>query len=261
MTYETILVKMDQGVMTVRLNRPDSLNAFNDQMISETTQAFKGAARNREVRSVVITGEGRAFSSGQDLKDITERGDNFSLRQHLQNGYNKLILSMVNLEKPVVAAVNGVAAGAGCSVALAADIRIASDKASFIQVFSRVGLIPDSGSTWILTRLIGYSRAYEMAITSDRINAERALRWGLVNEVAPADQLLEITNGWAQTLASGPTLAYGLTKRAMNKGLSMSLTDSLEYEAKLQELASRSDDYQEGVQAFLEKREPQFKGK
>jgi len=261
MSYETILVTTDQGVLTVTLNRPESLNSFNDQMIRETTKAFKGAARNQEIRAVIITGEGRAFSSGQDLKDVTDRGQDFSLRQHVEKGYNQLILSMVNLEKPVIAAVNGVAAGAGCSVALAADIRIASDKASFIQVFSRVGLIPDSGSTWILPRLIGYSRAYEMAITSDRISADRALLWGLINEVAPANQLLEITNGWARTLATGPTLAYGLTKRAMNKGLSMSLSESLKYEGQLQELASRSDDYQEGVQSFLEKREAQFKGR
>jgi 2-(1,2-epoxy-1,2-dihydrophenyl)acetyl-CoA isomerase len=260
MAYETILYEVAGGVATITLNRPQTLNAFNDVMIKETTDAFKQAGRDKAVRCVVLTGSGRAFSSGQDLADVSQREGDFSIGSHLRHGYNRLILQMVGLEKPIVGAINGVAAGAGCSVALATDIRIASDKASFIQVFSKVGLIPDSGSTWVLPRLIGYARAYEMAVTADRIGAEKALAWGLVNDVAPADQLMEVVAGWTQALATGPTLAYGLTKRAMQRAWQSSLEESLEYESLLQEVAGRSHDSQEGVRAFVEKREPEFKG-
>lgn len=260
MSYETILYDTKDGVATIVLNRPESLNAFNTTMISESTRAFKQAARDKAVRCAVITGAGRAFSSGQDLKEVQDRQGEFSIGEHLRQGYNKLILSMVTLEKPIVAAVNGVAAGAGCGVALAADLRIASDKASFIQAFSKVGLVPDSGSTWTLPNLIGYARAYEMAITAGRVPADKALAWGLVNQVVPADQLEETVAAWTAALASGPTLAYGLTKRAMRKAPGMSLAEALEYESQLQEVTGRSHDRHEGVQAFLEKREPNFRG-
>lgn len=260
MSYETIIHETADGIATITLNRPDKLNAFNDQMIGETTTALKQAGKDKAVRCLVITGQGRAFSSGQDLGDVQQRGDDFSIGEHLRQGYNRLIQQIVSLEKPVIGAVNGVAAGAGCSVALACDLRIASDKASFIQVFSKVGLIPDSGSTWLLPRLIGYARAYEMAITADRVDAGKALEWGLVNAVAPAGQFPEIVAAWANKLAAGPTLAFGLTKRAMHKGWHMALAEALAYEAWLQEIAGRSHDNREGVQAFLEKRDPQFKG-
>lgn len=261
MSYETILFDISNGVASITLNRPETLNAFNDTMIAETTAAFKQCGRDTAARCVVITGAGRAFSSGQDLSDVNDRGDDFSIGEHLRHGYNRLIQQMVSLEKPIIGSINGVAAGAGCSVALAADIRIASDKASFIQVFSKVGLVPDSGSTWILPRLIGYARAYEMAITADKIPAEQAFAWGMVNSVVPAEQLPEITAAWAAKLAAGPTLAFGLTKRAMLRGFNSSLNEALEYEAFLQELAGRSEDNKEGVQAFLEKRPPQYKGR
>jgi 2-(1,2-epoxy-1,2-dihydrophenyl)acetyl-CoA isomerase len=260
MNYETILYETAGGVATITLNRPDSLNAFNDKMIGETQDAFKQAGRDKAVRCIVITGSGRAFSSGQDLKDVQAREGVFSIGEHLRHGYNKLISLMVTLEKPIVAGVNGVAAGAGCGIALAADLRIASDKASFMLAFSRVGLIPDSGSTWTLPRLIGYARAYEMAITADRIPADKALAWGMVNEVVPAEQLPEVVAAWAGTLATGPTLAYGLTKRAMRQADGQTLEEALAYESYLQEIAGRSDDSREGVQAFVEKREPAFKG-
>ncbi|MCI0395712.1 MAG: enoyl-CoA hydratase-related protein [Chloroflexi bacterium] len=260
MSYETILYDAADGIAKITLNRPETLNAFNNKMTEETIDAFKQAGRDKAVRCIVITGSGRAFSSGQDLKAVQDRGEDFSIGDHLRSGYNRLILQMVQLEKPIVGAINGVAAGAGCGVALACDLRIASHKACFMQAFSRVGLIPDSGTTWLLTRLIGYSRAYQMAVTADRIPADKALEWGLVNVVAPEEQLMEIVMAWAGPLSTGPTLAYGLTKRAMIKAMNMTLEEALAYEAQLQEIAGRSHDRMEGVQAFLEKREPQFKG-
>jgi 2-(1,2-epoxy-1,2-dihydrophenyl)acetyl-CoA isomerase len=247
-------------VATITLNRPEKLNAFNDQMIDETTAAFKQASRDKEIRCVVLTGNGRAFSSGQDLADVTERGDAFAIGEHLRHGYHKLIKQMVGLEKPIIGAINGIAAGAGCGVALATDIRIAADSASFMLAFSKVGLVPDSGTNWFLPRLIGQARAYEMAITADKIPAETALAWGMVNRVVPAAQLMETVAAWAGPVATGPTLAYGLTKRAMNQAWNSDLFGALEYEAYLQEIAGRSHDNKEGVTAFLEKREAHFRG-
>lgn len=261
MTFETILYELDGGVATVTLNRPERLNAFNDLMIAETTEAFKRAERDSQVRCVVLTGNGRAFSSGQDLKDVLEREADFSIGEHLLHGYNRLIGRIVGIEKPVIGAINGVTAGAGCGVALATDIRIASHEATFVLSFSRVGLIPDSGTTWTLPRLVGYARAFEMAVTADRIPAEKALAWGIVNQVVPAEQLDEIVAAWANTLADGPTLAYGLTKRAMHRANGMSLDEALSYESRLQEIAGRSEDSREGVRAFVEKREPKFAGR
>lgn len=260
MVYETILFEVENGVATITLNRPDKLNAFNDQMINETTAAFKQAGRDNAIRCVVLTGNGRAFSSGQDLSDVTDRGNAFSIGDHLRHGYHKLIKQMVTLEKPIIGAINGIAAGAGCGVALATDIRLAADSASFMLAFSKVGLVPDSGVNWLLPRLIGQARAYEMAITADKIPAETALAWGMVNRVVPAAQLKENVAAWAGSLAAGPTLAYGLTKRAMNQAWQTDLFGALEYEAYVQEIAGRSQDNKEGVMAFLEKRAAQFKG-
>lgn len=208
----------------------------------------------------MITGNGRAFSSGQDLAEVQAKAGQFSIADHLRQGYNRLIQQMVSLEKPIIGVINGIAAGAGCGVALAADIRIASDEASFMLAFSKVGLIPDSGLNWLLPRLIGYARAYELALTAAKIPAEQALAWGMVNRVVPQVQLMETAAAWAGQLAAGPTLAFGLTKRAMNQGWTMSLAESLEYEAQLQEVCGRSADNLEGVQAFLQKRPPHFQG-
>lgn len=260
MSYEHILYTVQDGIATITLNRPDKLNAFNDQMIAETKKAFKEAGRDEVVRCIVLTGSGRAFSAGQDLADVQDRGAGFSIGDHLRHGYNELIIQMVNLEKPIIGGINGVAAGAGCSVGLATDIRIASDKASFMQAFSRVGLIPDSGANWVLPRLVGYNRAYQMAITAEKITAEKALGWGLVNLVVPHEQLAETVQAWALKLAAGPTRAFGLTKRAMRQSEHMSLAEALEYESYLQEAAGRTEDNKEGVMSFLEKREPVFKG-
>ena len=261
MAYETILYDAADGVATVTLNRPDKLNAFNDQMIGETLDALKTAGRDAATRCVVLTGAGRAFSSGQDLGDFQQRGEATSIAEHLRHGYHRLIRQMVTLEKPIVGAINGIAAGAGCGVALAADIRVAAASASFMLAFSRIGLIPDSGVNWFLPRLIGYARAYEMAVTAERVPADKALAWGMVNRVVPGEQLPEIAAAYARQLADGPTLAFGLTKRAMNRSWEMTLDEALAYEAHLQEVAGRSQDNREGIAAYLEKRPPAFSGR
>ena len=260
MSYETILFDVQNGVATITLNRPQKLNAFNDQMIGEVTAVFKQASRDKEIRCLVLTGNGRAFSSGQDLAAFSEREGETSIGEHLRHGYHKLIKQMMALEKPIIGAINGIAAGAAVGVALATDIRIAADSASFMLAFSKIGLIPDSGVNWLLPRIVGQARAYEMAITADQIPADQALAWGLVNRVVPAGQLSEIAAAWAGSLAAGPTLAFGLTKRAMNQAWNTDLPEALEYEAYLQEVAGRSHDNREGVAAFLEKRAAQFRG-
>ncbi|MCB0007232.1 MAG: enoyl-CoA hydratase/isomerase family protein, partial [Anaerolineales bacterium] len=214
--------------------------------------------RDEAVRCVRLTGAGRGFSSGQDLRDVPNREG--TIGDHMRHTYNQLILQMVGLAKPILGAINGVAAGAGCGIALATDLRICSDQASFLQVFSKRGLVPDNGSTWLLPRLVGYARAYEMAVEAEKISAAQALEWGLVNRVVPHEQLGEISLAWARQIAAGPTLAYGLTKRAMLKGLTMDLESALAYEAHMQDLAGASSDSQEAIQAFLEKRAPTFKG-
>ena len=261
MSYKTILYDVSDGVATITLNRPETLNAFDDQMTAETIDAFKQAGRDEHVRCVVITGAGRGFSSGQDLKSFEERGDDITISDHLRRGYNRLVKTMTTLQKPIIGAINGVAAGAGCGVALACDIRLASDQASFIQLFSKVGLAPDTGSTWFLPRLIGYARAFEMAAMADKVDATKALQWGLVNAVYPAQQLQENVTAWALRLAQGPTLAFALTKRAMYQAMNKTLSEALEYEALLQDIAGSSDDHHEGVAAFLEKRSPEYKGR
>ena len=260
MDYETILYQPDEGVLTITLNRPDVLNAFNSKMGSELLDALKKGERDPEARCIVLTGAGRAFSSGEDLKSrqsegITEFGPT------LRDRYNPIVLKMRNMEKPIIGSINGVAAGAGCSIALACDLRIASEKASLIEVFIRVGLVPDSGSSYFLPRLVGLGRALEMAFTGDTVSAEEAYRIGLVNRVVPAEELEAATRELALRLAKGPTKALGLAKRVMNRGLNMELVEVLEYEVHAQETAGSTDDHKEGMAAFLEKRTPNYQGK
>lgn len=256
---DTIALGQANGVLTITLNRPDVLNAVNDLLAKELQDALRQGARDAAVRCLILTGAGRGFCSGADLRD--RAGASTSYREHLQATFNPVILAIRTMEKPVLAAVNGVAAGAGCSLALAADVRVASDRASFIELFSRIGLVPDSGSTWFLPRLVGLGKAFEMTYTADPVDASEALRIGLVNRVVPHDELISKTMELAGRLAAGPTKAYGLTKRAITYALGATLEQALEYEAHVQDVAGATADHREGVAAFLAKRQPKYEGR
>ena len=260
MPYEAILTTQDEGVLTITLNRPDTLNAFNSAMGRELLDALKRAERDPQARCIVITGAGRAFSSGEDLKARQSEGIT-DFGSTLRDRYNPIVLRIRNMDKPVLGSINGVAAGAGCSLALACDLRIASEKARFLLAFVRVGLVPDSGSSFFLPRLVSLSKALEMAFLGDEVNAEEALRLGLVNRVVPLDDLESATRELASRLAKGPTKAIGLAKRAMNRALSMDLESLLEYETYGQEIAGATEDHKEGIAAFTEKRPANFTGK
>ncbi|GAA0344571.1 2-(1,2-epoxy-1,2-dihydrophenyl)acetyl-CoA isomerase PaaG [Bacillus carboniphilus] len=256
--YETILAEVKNGVLWVTLNRPDKLNAFIEQMHKEVTKVMKDAAKNPEVRAVVLTGAGRAFCSGQDLSDVPEGSDFGDI---LRTRYNPMIQSIANLEKPVIAAVNGVAAGAGVSLALACDFRIASEKASFVEAFIHIGLVPDSGNLYYLPRIVGHAKAMELAVLGEKISAEEAKELGLVTKVASTEVFEETVEAFAYRLAQMPTKAIGLIKRYLNQSFDVTLDEMLEKEAYAQKIAGESEDFKEGVQAFLEKRKPAFSGK
>jgi 2-(1,2-epoxy-1,2-dihydrophenyl)acetyl-CoA isomerase len=259
MAYETIIFEKQNGVATITLNRPQSLNAFIPQMNQEVLQALKDAERDHQARCVMITGAGRAFCAGQDLKGRTPEQKG-SLGASLREKYNPLIRQIRQMEKIVIAAVNGVAAGAGCNFALACDLRVASEEAKFIQSFVRVGLAPDSGGSFILPRLVGLSKAMELLLLGDTVDAKEAQRIGLVARVFPAAEFATSARSVAEQVARAPR-GIGLIKRAVNRANLASLEQDLEYEAQLQEIAGRSADYDEGVKAFLEKRVPVFTGK
>ncbi len=261
---DTVTVDTADRVRTITLDRPDTFNAFSDRLSRELLAALKGAAKDADVRVVVLTGAGKAFSSGQDLAELKERyvpGYVPELSADLRNRYNPIIRQICTMEKPVIAAVNGVAAGAGCSLALACDMRIASEHATFVEVFAQVGLIPDSGSSFILPRLIGHARAMELCCTGRKVDAAEALALGLVNRVVPADDLLPETAKLAGRLARMPARAIALTKRLFHAAQTNDLETHLEAEAFAQETAGRTRDHMEGVMAFLEKRKPEFTGK
>lgn len=263
MTYETVLYDTAGGVATITLNRPDALNALDATLTVELQKVIAEAAGDPAVRCVVITGAGRAFCSGADLaqlEDAYKAGEPPQLGEMLRERYHPVIAPIVTMEKPVVASVNGVAAGAGASLALACDFRIASEKAKFFQAFVKVGLVPDSGSTYFLPRLVGIAKATELALLGEIVGAEEALRIGLVTKVVPADDLAAETRSFAEGLASGPTHAYGLGKKALRFGAVHDLESAMDYEADLQSQAALTADHLEGVRAFIEKRDPKFEG-
>ena len=262
-TFETLDVATADRICTITMNRPEVYNALNDALTYELQDALKNAARDKNVSVVVLTGPGKAFCSGQDLGDLKEKyvpGYVPHLGEDLRKRYNPVTRRLREMDKPVIAAVNGVAAGAGLSFALACDIRIASERASFIEVFINVGLVPDSGSTWTLPRLVGLGKAMELCFTGDKIDAAEALRIGLVNRVVPADDLVTEVNALAGRIAALPARGIALTKRLLNQSFDNDLGAQLEAEAFAQETAALTEDHYEGVVAFIEKRKPEFKG-
>jgi len=263
MDYESILYAVEEGVLTLTLNRPDKLNAVNDAMLHELIDAFKQAKRDDAVRCVVLTGAGRGFCPGADLDGVKERaesGGSFDYGEHLRTTFNPLITLMTELPKPIIGAINGVAAGAGMSIALATDCRIAAESAVFLQAFVKIGLIPDSGSTWMLPRLVGLTRAMDLMLSGRKIDVQTAQDWGLVNQVVADDLLMTVVDQLARTFTAGPTRAIGYIKQAVRFSATSTLAEALEYEADLQDLAGRTADHQEGISAFLEKRAPHFTG-
>lgn len=257
--YQTLITEQTDSVLTVAFNRP-KVNAFSLQMVDELLNALRYAEREDSIRCLVLTGSGDFFSSGHDMAEISEATDTASIHHHLESTYNRVIKRMRRLEKPIIGAINGPAAGAGLGVALATDIRWAAESARFIYGFTGIGLTADSGISLTLPLLIGLTRATEMAFTNQPLNAEQALNLGLVSRVLPDEELLGAVAEMAGRLAAGPTRALGLTKRAFNHALLAALETTLDYEAHLQEIAHRTADHKEGIAAFLEKRPPDFHG-
>lgn len=258
---ESILFEKQNGIATITLNRPTSFNSFNREMALNLQSKLDDCHTDKEVRVVVITGEGRAFCAGQDLVEVTDQAQNPGFRKILDEHYGPIIQKIRNTAKPIIAAVNGVAAGAGANIALACDIVVAHEKVSFIQAFSGIGLVPDSGGTFFLPRLIGFQKASALAMLGDKVSAEEAERMGMIYKVLPLESFNEDVSALANRMANMPTKGLALTKAALNSALNNNLTEQLQVESDLQIEASETLDYREGVAAFLEKRKPNFIGK
>src|SRR6266446_9637497 len=249
--YQHLLIQQDGGVLTITMNRPEVLNAFNNAMLEELTEAVEAVAQEETVRCVVLTGAGRAFGSGQDLRSLAggrASGVTGKVSEHLQK-YHRVVLAIHNMPKPVIAAVHGHAAGISCNIALACDMRIAADDARFIEAFARIGLVPDGGGGYFLPRLVGLGKALEMAMLAEEVSGTEAERIGLVNKCVPVAEFEAATQALAQKLANGPTRSYGLIKELMNTSFESDLATSLELEGELQDKAMGTEDHREGVSA------------
>ncbi|AWO01388.1 2-(1,2-epoxy-1,2-dihydrophenyl)acetyl-CoA isomerase [Chitinophaga alhagiae] len=257
--FTTLLFHVQNNVATITLNRPDVYNAFNDTLSYELQDALKQAEKDGSVRAVVLTGAGKAFCSGQDLKAAQEGHRN--LGDSLHKRYNPIIRAIRNMPKPVICRLNGVAAGAGCSLALACDVIVAAENATLIEIFINIALVLDSGSSYFLPRTIGYHRAFELATKATKLTAADALQMGLVNKVVKAEELDAAVDTEATFYAQAPTKAIALMKKMLTKGMTEDLDTVLDYEAWCQEIAGNTQDNREGVRAFLEKRKPAFSGK
>ncbi|MEQ8359467.1 MAG: enoyl-CoA hydratase-related protein [Cytophagales bacterium] len=260
MDFQFIKYQVRDGVATITMNRPEVYNALNDGITYEMQDAFKMVAKDANARVVVITGEGKAFCAGQDLKAVSG-SEKRSFLDSLNKRYNPLIRAMQTLPKPIVCRLNGVAAGAGCSIALACDIIVAAEESTLIEVFINIGLVPDSGSSFFLPRLVGRAKAFEMCSMGTRIKGKEAFELGLVNKVVPLDEIDQAIGEYTTYFAKAPTKAIGLIKKMLNRASNSTLDEMLDYEAYCQEIAGSTADYKEGVSAFLEKRKPTFTGK
>lgn len=257
--YKFLLYDASNGMATITLNRPEVYNALNDEITFELQDALKAVAKDDFVRVVVLTGQGKAFCAGQDLKSSAEAGKR-SFMDSLHKRYNPIIRAMRSLPKPVIARLNGVAAGAGCSLALACDMIVASEEATLIEVFINIGLVPDSGSSFFLPRLVGMAKAFELCTMGTKLSAPEALSLGLINKVVPPDRLDTAVKVYTDYFSTAPTKAIGLIKRMLQKSANATLDEMLDYEAYCQEIAGTSQDYKEGVNAFREKRKANFSG-
>ncbi|SDI38877.1 enoyl-CoA hydratase-related protein [Winogradskyella thalassocola] len=256
----SILLKIENKIAYITLNRPEVFNSFNREMAFLLHDTLDACEKNEEVRAIVLTGNGKAFCAGQDLKEVTDPDLNPGFKKILEEHYNPIITRIRNIKKPVIAAVNGVAAGAGANIALACDIVVAHEKVSFIQAFSLIGLVPDSAGTFFLPRLIGFQKALALAMLGDKIGAEEAEKMGMIYKCVPTEEFEETINKLALKLANMPTKALGMIKELFNKSMTNDLESQLTLESKLQIEAAQTEDYKEGVAAFIEKRQPNFKG-
>lgn len=257
----SITKEIKDKIAFLTFNRPEVFNSFNREMALLLQSELDAAEKNPEVRAIVITGNGKAFCAGQDLKEVTSPELNPGFKKILEEHYNPIISRIRKIEKPIIAAVNGVAAGAGANIALACDVVIASENASFIQAFSKIGLVPDSAGTFFLPRLIGFQKASALMMLGDKVSAVEAEKLGMVYKTVSSENFMDEVNNIATTMANMPTKALGLTKRLLNYSLNSSLDEQLDLESKLQIEAAQSEDYAEGVDAFVNKRKPEFKGR